>query len=158
MKLIVDSKFQLQQTVLIFGTHFQKKYTSGRKCKKMNIAIEFFIFELVEVPIFSLNSQMRFFGPNLTKRIAIFSLNQIKQTPPLIFVYSKKYLYQISPLTKKILNFGTKFVQPSGHETSSGRPMDVYMKSGLDIDVHWTSKGRLIPNGKKDNYIQKQKK
>ena len=25
--------------------------------------------------------------------------------------------------------------------------MDVYMKSGLHIDVHWTSKGRLMPTG-----------
>ena len=27
------------------------------------------------------------------------------------------------------------------------RPMDVYMKSGLHIDVHWTSKGRLMSTG-----------
>ena len=51
---IVDSKFQLQQTILIFGKNFQKKYTSGRKHKKMIITIECFIFELVYVPIFSL--------------------------------------------------------------------------------------------------------
>ena len=39
--------------------------------------------------------------------------------------------------------------KPSGYRTSFGRPMDVYMKSGLHIDVHWTSKGRLMPIGKK---------
>ena len=36
---------------------------------------------------------------------------------------------------------------PSGHQTSFGRSMDVYMKSGLHIDVYWTSKGRLMPIG-----------
>ena len=44
MKLIVDSKFQLQETILIFGTSFQK---TGQNHKKMNITIELFIFELV---------------------------------------------------------------------------------------------------------------
>ena len=47
MTKIVDSEFQLQQTTLIFGTNFQKRDTSGRKHKKMNITIELFIFELV---------------------------------------------------------------------------------------------------------------
>ena len=47
MTKIVDSKFQPQQTILIFGKFFQKKFTSGRHHRKMNITIEFFIFELV---------------------------------------------------------------------------------------------------------------
>ena len=47
MTKIVDSKFQLQQKILIFGTNFQKRDTSGRKNKKMNLTIELFIFELV---------------------------------------------------------------------------------------------------------------
>ena len=47
MTKIEDSEFQLQQTILIFGTNFQKRDTSGRKHKKMNITIELFIFELV---------------------------------------------------------------------------------------------------------------
>ena len=36
---------------------------------------------------------------------------------------------------------------PSVHQTSFGRPRDVYINSGLHIDVHWTSKGRLMPTG-----------
>ena len=36
---------------------------------------------------------------------------------------------------------------PSWHQESSGRSIDVYMKSGLYIDVHWTSKGLLVPTG-----------
>ena len=35
----------------------------------------------------------------------------------------------------------------SGHQTSFGRLMDVFMKSGHHIDVYWTSKGRLMPAG-----------
>ena len=62
----------------------------------MNITIEFFIFKLDELPVFSLNWQLRFFGSNLPKRVAIFSLKQIKQTPPLNFAYSNESLYQIS--------------------------------------------------------------
>ena len=34
IQINLDSKFQLQQTILIFGTNFQKKYTSGQKHKK----------------------------------------------------------------------------------------------------------------------------
>ena len=36
---------------------------------------------------------------------------------------------------------------PNGHQTSFGRPMDIYMKSKLHIDVHWMFKGRLLPTG-----------
>ena len=39
----------------------------------------------------------------------------------------------------------TKCPLPSGHQTSFGLPMDVYMKSELHVDVvHWTSKGHLM--------------
>ena len=43
----LDSKFQLQQIILSFGTNFQEKYTAGQKHKKMIITIEFFIFKLI---------------------------------------------------------------------------------------------------------------
>ena len=42
---------------------------------------------------------------------------------------------------------------PSGHRSSFGRPMEVYMKSGLHTDVHWKSRGRLMPTGTKPNCI-----
>ena len=42
----------------------------------MNITIQFFMFELVLVPTFSLNWQLQFFGPNLPKRVALFSQNR----------------------------------------------------------------------------------
>ena len=44
---------------------------------------------------------------------------------------------------------------PSGHQTSFGRPIDVYMKSGLHIGVHWTSKRRLMPTEKYNNFFRK---
>ena len=66
----LDSKFQLQQTILIFGVNFQKKYTSGQKQKKMNITIEFFIFES--------SDNCDFLDQICPKRVAIFSLKQIK--------------------------------------------------------------------------------
>ena len=38
----------------------------------MNITIEFFIFKLLQVPIFSLNWQLRFFGPNMLAKGSYF--------------------------------------------------------------------------------------
>ena len=55
LPMIVGSKFQLQQTILIYGTNFSKKGNFRSKIEKINITIEFFIFELILVPIFSLN-------------------------------------------------------------------------------------------------------
>ena len=55
--MIVDFEFQLEQKILIFVTIFKKKYNSGRKHKKMIISIQFFIFEFVQVPVFSLKWQ-----------------------------------------------------------------------------------------------------
>ena len=44
----------------------------------MNITIEFFMFELVLVPIFSLNWQLQFLDQICRNELAIFSLKQIK--------------------------------------------------------------------------------
>ena len=70
MKIIVGSKFQLQQTILIFGTNFKKKKKEHVRLKreKVKITIDFFIFEVVLVPIFNLNWQFWFFGPSLSKK------------------------------------------------------------------------------------------
>ena len=55
----LGTKFQLKLTVLIFWTKF---------AQKVNITIEFCIFEIVYVPNFSLNWQVGFFWPNLPKK------------------------------------------------------------------------------------------
>ena len=44
-----------------------------------------------------------------------------------------------------------------GHQTSFGRLTDVYMKSRLHIDVHWTSKGCLMPTGSNSIWCRSQK-
>ena len=47
IQINLDSKFQLQQTILIFRTDFQKNVYFLSKTEKMTITIEFFVFELV---------------------------------------------------------------------------------------------------------------
>ena len=44
---ILDTKFQLKLTILIFWTKFAKKGYFQSKAEKLNIPIEFCIFELV---------------------------------------------------------------------------------------------------------------
>ena len=58
MKLIVGSKFQVKQTILIFGKKFQKKDTSGQKLDKIDITIEFCMSKLVPVSNFILNKDL----------------------------------------------------------------------------------------------------
>ena len=43
----LGSKFQLQQTILIFWNNFPKQGYFQTKTEKMNITTEFFMFELV---------------------------------------------------------------------------------------------------------------
>ena len=76
--------------------------------EKVDINIEFCIFELVKVPNFSLNWKFWGFGLNLPNK-GISCLKQKKWTPPLSSAYSNLPMNQIS--FKKILNFGTKFAQ-----------------------------------------------
>ena len=49
IRINLGSKFQLRQTILIYGTNFSKKWGFKEKPKteKMNIVIEFYILELV---------------------------------------------------------------------------------------------------------------
>ena len=47
VQINLDSKFQLQQTILTFETNSPKKVYFRSKTQKMNITTEFFIFELV---------------------------------------------------------------------------------------------------------------
>ena len=73
IQINLGSKIQLEQ-IFWFSEKISKKgYTSGRKHKKIIITIEFFIFFIVLVPMFSLNLQLGFFGPNLPKRV-VFSV------------------------------------------------------------------------------------
>ena len=82
MTIIVDIKFQLKLKILNFWTKFGQKGYFRSKTENLNITIEFWIFELVQLAGFSLNWQFRFFGPNLPKN-GISCLKQKKWTPPL---------------------------------------------------------------------------
>ena len=90
------------------GTSFVQKWNFCSKMEKVDINIEFCIFELVKVPNFSLNWKFWGFGLNLPNK-GISCLKQKKWTPPLSSAYSNLPMNQIS--FKKILNFGTKFAQ-----------------------------------------------
>ena len=61
-------KFQLKLTILIFWTKFAQKGYFWEKTEKVNITIEFCMFELVLVPNLTLNKQFWFFGPNLPEK------------------------------------------------------------------------------------------
>ena len=54
-KISLKRKFQLKVTILIFWTKFAQKRCFRSKTEKMNRAIAFCIFELAELPNFSLN-------------------------------------------------------------------------------------------------------
>ena len=57
MKMIVDTKFQLQLIIMIFWTKFAEKGCFRSKTEKVNTTIEFCMLKLVYVPNFTLNWQ-----------------------------------------------------------------------------------------------------
>ena len=63
----LGTKFQIKLTILIFWIKFATKRYFRSQAEKVNITIEFCIFELVYVPNFSLNWQFWVFVPNLPK-------------------------------------------------------------------------------------------
>ena len=83
----MGTKFQLKLAILIFWNKFAQKGCFCSKTEKVNITIEFYIFELVRVPNLSWNWRFWFFGPYFPKK-GISSLKQKKGTPPRNFAYS----------------------------------------------------------------------
>ena len=67
IRISPDTKYQPKLTILIFWTRFAQKGFFWSKTKKVNITMEFCIFELFWVPNFSLNSQLSFWT-NFTKK------------------------------------------------------------------------------------------
>ena len=57
IRINLHTKFQLKLIILIFWTKFTQKEYFQSNTEKVNITIELWIFELVEVPYFSLNWQ-----------------------------------------------------------------------------------------------------
>ena len=55
IRISLGTKFQVKLTILIFWTKFEQKEYIQSKTEKVNITIEFSIFELVYVPNFTSN-------------------------------------------------------------------------------------------------------
>ena len=87
IQISVSSKFQLQQTILIFWKNFSKKRYFWPKQEKNNITIEFFIFKLVQVSNFSLNWQICFLFLFCLPKKVILGLKKIKWKSPSNFAY-----------------------------------------------------------------------
>ena len=87
VRISLSNKFQLKLTILTFWTKFLQNGCFRSKTEKVNNAIEFFIFELVQVTHFSLNWKFWFFRSNLPKK-GVSGLKQKKWTAPLNFAYS----------------------------------------------------------------------
>ena len=74
---------------------FAQKWYFWSTTDKVSINIEFCMLELVQVPIYSLNWQIWFFGLYLT-RMGIFVLKLKKWTFPLNSAHSNQSWYKIS--------------------------------------------------------------
>ena len=68
IRISPSTKFQLKQTVLIFETKFTCKGYFRCKISKVNIIIEFNIFEIVYIPNFTSNKPSWIFGPNFLNK------------------------------------------------------------------------------------------
>ena len=66
--ITLSTKFQFKLIISIFWTKFAQKGCSRSKTERVNITIEFNIFELLHVTNFNLNWQFWFFGTNLPKK------------------------------------------------------------------------------------------
>ena len=120
IQISLHTKFQFKLTFLFFFDQICPENYFQPKTEKVNITIEFCIFELVKVPYFSLNWQFWCFGPTLPKKSicsgqywkkvnnlwilyiwnlpqkGISSQKQKKWTSPLNSAYSNYSWYQIS--------------------------------------------------------------
>ena len=112
IRISLGTKFQLKLTILIFWTKLAQKVYFRFKTEKVNTTFEFWIFELVLVPNFSLNWQIWFFGLNLPKK-GVSGLKQKNRTASLNSAYSNS-LGPKFQLKLTILIFWTKFEQ-KGH-------------------------------------------
>ena len=98
IRFSVGTKFQSQLTIFTFWTKFAQKGYFQSKTEKLNITIEFCMFELVYVPNVSLNWTFWFFGPNCPKQ-SISGRKLKKWTSILNSPYLNYFKYQVSPWT-----------------------------------------------------------
>ena len=98
IRFSLGTKFQLQLTIFTFWTKFAQKGYFRSKTEKLNITIEFCMFELVYVPNVSLKWTFWFFGPNCPKQ-SISGRKLKKWTSLLNSPYLNYFKYQVSPWT-----------------------------------------------------------
>ena len=100
IRISLSTIFHFKQSIWNFGTKFAQKGNLRSKRAKLNISIEFCIFELVEVPNFGINWKFWFFGTNLSKK-GISSWKWNNWTSPLHSACSNYPEYQIPLYTNK---------------------------------------------------------
>ena len=93
-------------TIFIFWTKFAQKGYLWSKTEKITIIIEVSIFELVQVPNFSLNWQFSFFGPNLSKKVFQYKSAKIEHHHRLLRI-------QINLVTKFLLKLTSLIFGPN---------------------------------------------
>ena len=107
IQVSLDNKLHFKQTILKSCTKSTQKGYFRSKTKKVNITVEFFVFELIQVPIFTLNKQLWIFRPILAGK-GIFGLEEEK-----VNVIIKFWISVVTKYRHKhtILIFWTKFAQ-----------------------------------------------
>ena len=108
-QISLDTIFQLELIILIFWTKFAQNEYFWSKTEKLNITIEFYIFELVWVPNFTLNNQSWNLDQIYPKRV--FSLEKEKSEHQRWVLHIRISLATKFQLKLTILIFWTKFLE-----------------------------------------------
>ena len=109
IRISLGTKFSLKLTILIFWTKFAEKEYFRLKTKKVNIPIEFCIFDLVYVSSLTLNWPLWFFGANFPKKSISGRKQKSEHHHWILHIRIRLGIKFHFKLT--ILNFWTKFVQ-----------------------------------------------
>ena len=114
-----------------------KKQYFRSKIEKVNITIEFFKFELVLVPIFRVNWQTTFFGPNLPKKGSYFRSKTDTIDTTIEFCIFELVFVSNFTLNKKFWIFGPNLPKK-----------DIYSQNRKNEHHHWILHIRISPGTK----------
>ena len=114
-----------------------KKRYFRSKTEKVNITIEFFKFELVLVPVFSVNWQFWFFEPNLPKKGSYFQSKTDKKDTTIEFCIFELVFVSKFTLNKKFWIFGPNLPKK-----------DIYGQNRKNEHHHWILHIRISPGTK----------
>ena len=76
IQISIDTKFCIQQTTIYFQTKFAQIDHFRSKNKKVNITTKIYLFELMQVPNFSLNRQFQIFKTKFAQDLLVNHLCQ----------------------------------------------------------------------------------